>query len=96
MGCSYDPVPYDYVPSPEEQWLKDNYFSKHDEFGSWRGGSTITLYSCSCCGTVLLRGSENHFLKAHMRTCPSSPRHEVPKRSVDELNDAKFRETRYH
>lgn len=83
MGCSYDPVPYTYTPSPEEIWRKENHFKK-------ASNSNPRLESCEDCGQVFNGKTHLHPLR-----CPVNPREVVPMRDPKELNDAKFQETRY-
>lgn len=85
MGCSYDPMPYTYIPSPAEQWMTDNHFAE--------GPGRRTSY-CTDCGVVLLGDRYgNRYLISHVTSCPVAPRHEIPQKTEEELKA--FKQTRY-
>jgi hypothetical protein len=73
MGCSYDPVPVEYYPTPAEKWMEDNGFS---ETGKYSGPSATY---CVECGVVLVGNRYGmRYLVAHAPVCSVKPRELVP------------------
>lgn len=94
MGCSYDPYPQTYYPTPADQWMEDNHFSKLS-VASTKGGGLPMVY-CHDCGMVIWGSKQGgNFLRLHIPRCLANPREEVPFKTEEELKTDEYKKVRY-